>query len=338
MKYKLLYLLLSFIFTFIICEWKGDQLEEYVRTTLYKVKHDSIPVYSKEFTDDKGIPYVMYYPLNGIEAGKQYNQTIVANYAIDYYKQFNEEQNADKREQFKNCVDWLSDTINHVNGFALYQFTWQQPWFDSVKTPYTSGMTSGRAIEAMSYAYQLFGDRNYLNKAFELLRGFYLPVDSGGFTFKEPNGWWYEELADTNLHTPRILDGHIFAITGVFELWKISKNDSAKTVFTKGLESLKYHLPEYQYGNNWSCYNKYKQPTDKKYHKILTAQMKQLWEITGDEFFFQYYKKWDKPLSRPFVLRVMYEFNRSGIILVITLWLFLFWMILLIHKRLIKLL
>jgi hypothetical protein len=73
-----------------------------------------------------------------------------------------------------------------------------------------------------------------------LLSGFNVPIDSGGFTYKEKYGWWYEELADRSKHTPRILDGHLFALLGLYDYYQISGDSMALHYFNQGAASLKH--------------------------------------------------------------------------------------------------
>jgi hypothetical protein len=315
----ILLIFISFAAAAIICNYKGDAWEETVRNGLYKISNDSVPNYNKEIVDDKGIPYVYYREQNGITAGNQYNATIVCNYAIDYYKKIITTNDTVSKARFLNCINWLSNNITYKDNYALYEFNWQQPWYLAVGVPFTSGMTSGRAIEAFTDAYKLYRSAKYLEYAKCLTRGFYVPIQSGGFTYKEASGWWYEEIADKNLHTPRILDGHIFAITGVHEYWLVTKDDSAAYIIQKGIQALKHELPGYDIGNGWSYYDVYHKVSDKKYHRLLTSQMKQVWEITNDNFFHQFYNKWNAPLTKPYVARILEERNRSGIILYVLL-------------------
>lgn len=305
----------ALVIAVLICNNKGDSWEESVRTSLYKLTNDSVPVYSRELTDERGIPYVYYYELNGITAGKQYNPTIVCNYALNYYKQFGPGNHNASAESFFYCVTWLAEHMTYKNNHAFYQFNWQQPWYDSVGVPYTSGMTSGLAIQVFTDAYRLTKSSKYLEYAKALLNGYFVPVQAGGFTYTGDKGWWYEELADTAMHTPHILDGHIFAITGVYEYWLVTKDDSAAIIIDKGIQSLKSTLACYDIGNGWAYYDIYKKPADKKYQRILTAQMQQLYSISANSLFKFYYDKWNAPLSRPYMIRVIKEGNRSGIVL-----------------------
>ena len=312
---NILLVLLSLALAALVGQYKGDEWEEKLRQTLYSLKNDSIPNYAKIITDEKGIPFVKYAQQNGIDAGNVYNATIVCNYAIDYYKLINEKNDADATVKFRHCITWLADNITYKDNYALYQFNWRQPFYDSVGAPWTSGMTSGRAIEAFTGAYKLFHSQQYLDLATALLRGFYQPIQSGSFTYKEVNGWWYEEYADTNLHTPRVLDGHIFALLGVHKFWLLTKNDSAAFVVQQGILSLKNNLPGYDMGDGWSYYDAYHLKSDKNYHMLLTGMMKELGDITHDPVFYNYYNKWNAPLIKPYIYRIIKEKNRSGLVL-----------------------
>ena len=324
-------MLLTLVLAAIVCEYKGDDWEKRVRTAFYSIRHDSIPAYTTTFTDEKGIPFVHYAALGTVHAGDQYNPTIVCNYAIDYYQLAEEKQDAAAKFKFNNCVAWLADHLEYKNNYACYTFNWQQPFYDSVGVPWTSGMTSGRAIEAFTAAYQLDHSTKWLEYARSLLRGFYQLIDSGGFTYKEQPGYWYEEYADSRKHTPRVLDGHIFAMLGVNKFRQATNSDSAAFIFQQGIASLKVHLPGYDVGDGWSYYDAYQKRSDKQYHMILTGMMKDLWDITGDPVFKEYYRKWNAPLVKPYVYRIFKEGNRSGLVLYFLLstviWLLLFFVL-----------
>jgi len=312
---NILLFLLSILGAAMICQFTGDAWEEKLRQTLYKLSNDSITVYTKTVVDEKGVPYVKYKEVKGIHPGDVYNPTIVSNYAIDYYELIAAGKDSSARQKFDNCIKWLAENMTYKDSFAIFEFRWRQPFYDSVGAPWTSGMTSGRAIEAFTLAYKLNRAQKYIDCAKALLRGFYQPIQSGGFTYKEAGGWWYEEFADSNMHTPRVLDGHIFATTGVYKFDQLTENDSANFIFKQGIKALKSSLALYDKGDGWSYYDRLHLVSDKKYHTLLAGQMKQLWEMTEDPFFENYYRKWEKPLNRPYVFRIIKERNRSGLLL-----------------------
>ncbi len=308
--------LLSIGIAIVFTNKQGDVYEQYVRQVLYAAKGDAVPDHAPEYIDEQGVPYVMYKGENGIIPGKQYNPTIIGNYALQYLQQL-QVGDTSVAAFFKACVDRLIKSYTCKDNFALYVFDWQQPWYKSVGVPYTSGMTSGIAIQVFTGAYKMYGDTSYLQHARKLLGGFYLPIQNGGFTYKTEEGWWFEELADTAMHTPYILDGHIYALLGVYQFATEAKDDSAMFVFNKGVQALKHDIALYDVGDGSVRYDRYGKLADKKYHRILTAQMKELAIITKDVVFEHYHHKWSQPLQKPYVLRVLGERNVSGILLLV---------------------
>lgn len=333
-KIKILIFIVSVIATVVICRFKGEVWEENVREVLYKLKNDTVPSYNTEIVDSIGVPYVFYSPQNNISAGKHYNPTVVANYALQYFSKINKEKNA--QQYFNNCVQYLLSSISYKNNAALYYYNWQQPWYPEIKGTFTSGMTSGRAIEVFIKAFSLNNDSMYLQVAQKLMRGYYIAVADSGFTYKQNNAWWYEEIAVPNTSTPYILDGHIFAIKGLQAFNSIFKNDSAQILIQQGLAALKEKLPLYDAGNGIIFYDKYKSIADKKYQHILVAQMQQLWLSTNDAMFLAYYKKWSAPLNKNYFLKVFAEKNISGIVLFFTLLISIFILLLFVQEIFLK--
>ena len=319
-KWKLLPWILSFFSLLLaatLCEWRGDAWEKKIRYGFYNAFLDSFPDFAPNFVDDRGIP-VTYYPIqNGISAGYRYNGTIVAKYAIEYYQRLQQDPaDSVRRRYFDNCVHWLDSAITEVNGHALYVFDWQQPWYVKVGKPFTCGMTSGRAIEVFTDAFELDGDSNHLKQAARLVRGYALPVEEGGYTYKNQEGWWYEEIADTGMQTPRILDGHIFALTGLHKYFLLTRDTLAKEYFDLGIMSLKAALPRYDRGDGFVYYDAIGKLADENYHPLLVSQMDELWKMTGDPVFQTYYLKWGKPLWRPYVVRAFINRNKSAALLI----------------------
>lgn len=314
-KFKWVRLLVSLVLAAFICQNKGNQWEEKVRDGLYALLNDSIPNFAVDRVDDQGIPFVFYPTQNGITPGKQYNATIVANAALLYFDSLQQHPDAAIRNRFFNCIHWLANEMEDRDSLALFIFRWRQPWYPKVLAPFTSGMTSGQAIRAFVSAFQLDGDSSHLSRAILLTQGYFLPMERGGFTIKEPHGWWYEEIADTALQTPRILDGHLFAMLGLQHLYAATHHADAKVLFDSGMRSLKHFLPSYDAGHGEIFYDKYGKLADKKYKAIVTQQLQQLYEITGDADVQFFYNKWMAPLQKPYVYRMLKEKNRSGIIL-----------------------
>lgn len=311
----LMLVVLSLLLAAIISQYKGDSWEEHVRDGMYRLMNDSVPNYSVEQFDSLGIPFVYYPTQNGITPGVQYNATLVCNAALRYFDSLKQQSNAALQQKFFNCIQWLAQEMHYRDSLALFVYHWQQPWYPKVKVPFTSGMTSGLAMQAFLSAYQLQPDSLHLKRAALLLQGFELPIEQGGFTIQEPHGWWFEEIADTNGQTPRILDGHLFALLGLRYYDAKMKSNEARYLYNQGLLSLKHDLPKYDAGHGEIFYDAQGKLADKKYKAIITGQLKQLWQLTGDVEILYYYNKWVTPLQKPYVYRIAKERNRSGMVL-----------------------
>jgi len=316
-SYILLLIVVSIFIASIVSNFKGDDWEENSRKALYFLKGDSVPSTATEYTLSNGVPYVHYVAENGVPAITRFNSTIVANYAIKYAQQFLENSDSTYYKKFLNCVQFLKDSVTQQNNLTFYQFNWQQGWYPNISPPFISSMTNGRAIEVFLYAYQFTNNNYYLQFAKNLLHAFYITVQNNGFAYKlNDSAWWYEEIAKPNVTTPYILDGHIYAIQGIQKLWLTTKSDSALYLFEKGINALKLKLPSYNAGKGEIYYDAHQHKADKKYHKILTNQIYQLWQSTNDSTFLRYYQQWIKPSKVPYVIRMLKEKNISGLLLI----------------------
>jgi hypothetical protein len=324
LKKKYSYVAVAVVFSLLVASiigsYKGDSWEEYSRFILYRIKGDSVPSTATEYVQKNGVPYVHYVAENGVPAITRFNATIVANYAVDYANKFINTNDSVYLTQFFNCIQFLTDSVTIQNNLYYYQFNWQQGWYPNIKPPFISSMANGRAIEAFVYAFTFTNNITYLSFAKKLLPVFFTEVNDNGVSYKiNESAWWFEEIAKPNVPTPYILDGHIYALQGLYKFWRTTKNDSAKHLLTVGLNALKLRLPTYDAGNGEIFYDINKNKADKKYHKIITSQMHLLWQTTGDSTYLQYYQKWSKPMQVPYILRVVKEHNISGIALIVSL-------------------
>lgn len=314
MKKTLISALLSFLTVFLLTNKWGNTWEMDFREMYFSAVGDSVPEYVVERVGENGVPNVFYARENNIEPGLQYNATIVANYALDYYKEFME-GNADACMKFQNCVESLADSLHIDENGGRYIFPWRQAWYPEVGAPFTSGMTSGHAIKVFDRAFEHSGDSIYFYYSRQLIRGFYLTMDSGGFTIKNSEGWWYEEFAAPNSKTPMILDGHIFALEGLMHHNAKFHSDSAIFLIEKGLAGLLHFLPEYDLGNGYFNYDISGKPADIKYRGIILSQLKNLYETTGNVELREYYDKWVAHDKKPYFYRILRDRKRAGAVM-----------------------
>ncbi len=242
--------------------------------------------------DDLGIPISFYKGL-----GLQRNPVEVCHFALKYHKE-------GKKEFFLNCTKWLVDNLSHKGTFSVweYNFAWQKY---NLTAPWVSGMAQGLGIKVLVLAHKMTSNENFINAALKALQAFTTPIDRGGVLYidRSDGGWWYEEYASPNSIRSCVLNGHVFALEGVHELCEHIESNTAMKIFNKGLDELKRHLHEYDTGS-WTYYDRLGQVSPRRYHELHIKQMRSLWEMTGDEFFLEYYRKWKDYMPRLMRVRV----------------------------------
>jgi len=235
--------------------------------------------------DDSGIPIVDY----GGYIGKQRNPVSISQQAFVYEQEYKRTGNNRSKQLLLNCADWLVNNAVRYNNYTIWEYNF--PWTYNMSPPWRSGMAQGQGVQALTKAYNLTGNEKYLKAAKTALNAFYIEVKDGGVTLKENDGWWYEEYADENGSNSRVLNGMIFALLGIHEYYEQTGDEDAKHLFNKGIIALKNHLSDYDTGS-WTYYDALGNLASKKYHNIHIAQLSELYNITGDPIFKEYYDKW----------------------------------------------
>ena len=247
--------------------------------------------------DKNGIPFYNYSYTGHYSIGLQGNPHAVVQHALSLYKQYNEKSNETAKLYFINNVNWLVNTnmLKNNGSFSSYEypFSWKNG-NHTVEPPWRNGMANGEALNPLIKAYQLTGNTTYRDTAKSLLNSFYVDVNDGGVTYKTPDsGWWYEEYASRNTtKEPRVLNGMVHALLGINEYFKMTSDPSAKFLLDQGILALKNDLPKYD-NNGTSFYDRLGWPANSFYKSLHVVQMKQLYELTNDPIFKDYYEKWN---------------------------------------------
>ena len=142
-------------------------------------------------------------------------------------------------------------------------------------------------------AYEVTGDKRYLNYANLALNAFKVPVEKGGLLkiryYKNNSYYWFPEYASEN--PPYVLNGFITATLWIGEFGNKTGNADALYLYKEGLKSIKTFLPMYDAGD-WSYYDALGHRCNKHYEHLHKLQMLWLYNKTKDEIYLKYYKKW----------------------------------------------
>lgn len=222
---------------------------------------------------------------NGIIAYKKtdgifHNPTAVAEHAIIQYENFLRTKEQKYRDEFKKNADWLLNNATSVdNNKSCFYYLYNTP---EEKAPWGSGIAQGIGISALVRAAQTFEEPRFLQEAERAFGMLDTPVQEGGFRFEEGGfGLWYEE----DNHQGHILNGHIYALLGVYDLYRATQNELYKERFMAGVQTIKNNISLFDLGFNTKYRSDSLYPANAPYHSIHITLFQILHKITADDFF-----------------------------------------------------
>lgn len=208
------------------------------------------------------------------------------------------------------------------------------PIYD-LKAPWYSGMAQGHATIVLLAAYLITNDEAYLDFAKKVVAILGIQTTSGGAMIPLDDGTvWFEEYADPLKdisESPRVLNGHVFAVDGLFFYWMITKDTGVRTLLEKGILGVDRNIHRYDAGF-WSYYGLKGNFAHIGYHKLHVKQLSRL-KYYADYLRISDYRKLQKyskvfvdnldlaPLG--YIQRMM--FQRNNLVYIIFSTNFMFW-------------
>jgi hypothetical protein len=147
--------------------------------------------------------------------------------------------------------------------------------FDGGVPPWTSGLSQGTALQALSRAWSRFKDPAYLTAAQQAL-GIFKTAPPQGVRVKTSVGAMYAEY--TYAPSDRILNGFIQSLVGLYEYTSITKDPLGLALFEAGDAEARAIVPLYDTGA-WSLYDQFGE-SNLNYHELLTEFLQHLCERT----------------------------------------------------------
>lgn len=236
-------------------------------------------------------------PLVNLNGKDTYIPVTIAQYALGNYDKFIDTNEEIYIKIVKKCADWFIENIRElgINNKGYIHENSQEIY--KIKAPWFSALAQAQAISVLSRYYNYSKEEKYLNIALELLESFEVKVINGGIFNLLNNDYFYEEYP-SNIPS-YVLNGFIFAIWGLLDLYIVSNNEKAKELYDKGIITLEKNINLYNIKwLNWSKYDLYpfkvKNITSIFYHKLHVEQLKAMYRLTGNDIFKVYYTKWEK--------------------------------------------
>ncbi len=148
--------------------------------------------------------------------------------------------------------------------------------FDGGSPPWTSGLSQGTALQALSRGYVRLKEPAFLTAAKQALGIFQTPPPAG-VRVAQPAGTLYAEY--TYAPTDRILNGFIQALNGLYEYAKLTGDPLGLKLFEAGDAEARAITPSYDTGA-WSKYDQYTE-SNLNYHELLTEFLQSLCQRTS---------------------------------------------------------
>ena len=167
-----------------------------------------------------------------------------------------------RREALQQLIDELIAVRSRRGGFYTWEYFFR---FGGGTPPWTSGLSQGTAIQALSRASVLFARPDYLQAAKDALGAFQTspPV---GIRVKANGGNHY--LIYSFNPGLRVLNGFIQSLNGLHDYAQISADPVALELFVAGDIAARAELPRYDTGA-WSLYNMRGRESTLSYHRLV---------------------------------------------------------------------
>lgn len=234
--------------------------------------------------------------------------TMVAHLALANWDAFATTGDPGYREGFLKHVSTLRD--RQVDG--RWEWLIEVPSRD-LKAPWISAMTQSLGISVFLRAYQFTGEPDYLSRAHAAMKWIGMPLADGGTAFPVAVGTWYEEYPNA-VRPSHVLNGHIWALFGIWDLYRVTGDRNALRMFEEGVLALKAEIERYDLGY-WIVYDQLNRVdvVNGFYVSFIVEQLKALFAITGDRQFQRLARKWSGYLDDHslFAHMAYFEFEKA---------------------------
>ena len=273
-------------------EVEPDTLGQYYMPFLAKAEY-------RAHLDEQGIPMLDYHGT----IGTQYNPIAIAQFGLGNFNLFQRTGDESYRTKFILAADWLLDNlVENQFGIPVWMHHFDFEYQEVLRSPWYSGLAQGQGLSVLVRAYKLTQKEAYLEAAHQAFRAFKVPVTEGGVIFLDENDqlWIEEYIVRQPSH---ILNGFIWSLWGVYDYYLATNSDQAKQLYEAGLRTIQENLSRYDTGS-WSLYDlsalKLKMIASHFYHQLHIVQLRIMYNLTGEETFLEYAKRWEAYLKKPF--------------------------------------
>jgi heparosan-N-sulfate-glucuronate 5-epimerase len=228
--------------------------------------------------DEEGIPVCQL-----LDGSMCHFPTTIIQKALGHYDQYIFTKDDKELREFLKICNWLVKKQDERGGWDVGRLMRLK---DGLKY---SAMPQGEALSALVRAYNFTNEIQYLNAAAKAYQLMITTVEKGGTAYYQDNDLYLEECPAISRNT--ILNGWIFALFGIYDLFLATGKEAYGNVFEQSLNILIKALHMYDSGF-WSYYDEQKSLSSPFYHDLHISQLEALFLVTGDRTIGCYIGKW----------------------------------------------
>jgi polysaccharide pyruvyl transferase WcaK-like protein len=243
-----------------------------------------------------------------------------ATLALQHFSYWKHSDNTKKKEIARATFFELSENIQKMfvqktakdgRTFSVVEYHFDNIWYPHLKTPWRSSLAQGRCLSVLARHYQEKPNPELLILIKNIITSYQVPVEEDGVKSVLNGYWFYEEVAQQP--ATHILNGHIIAFWGLYDIYRVTGDQKAFKLFQKGMDAVLNNLNNYD-TFPWSTYDFgphiWAGTAGPKYQLMHACQMKILFEMTEQPEFLKYARQWENELNN-WTNQISYLFSRD---------------------------
>lgn len=242
--------------------------------------------------DTNGVPMrgcgqeATYFPITIAQYGLILHDIWIKNQDLTNYK-----------KTMTKCLQWFESNKEDFNSTYVWRSPKEGDHYPLAEN-WASAMAQGEIISFYLRMYQILKDETLLETAKKAYKFMKIEVKDGGVCRYDENGdLWFEEYPTTDKPS-YVLNGFIYAIFGLFDLYRVTIDSEVKKDIDACILTLKKNIHIYDAGY-WSYYDHYYKELVQYYYQknVHPPQLEALYELTQETIFQKYAIKWKRQLT-----------------------------------------
>lgn len=273
--------------------------------------------------DTHGVPLNTTY-IDVEEKKLHYYPISIGQFAMAIFHTWLKTGNEAKKTQFLNIAEWFYSNRIEDKKLGVYWLTDVPKPEHKIESAWKSAFVQSRALSVLLRAWQITGDKKYLEVSTKALRPFLFDIAEGGVAIRRKSAEvFYEEyVAD---FPTRVIDGHIFSLWGLYDFIRavpenldVENHFLAIKLFNEGVNGLAVQWKKLDLGF-WIRYSLSEipgypvdDPCTVSYLRLIETQLRVLTQLSDNAELKEFHKK-IKEVDRPLNIIRMYRLKFTAL-------------------------